>query len=212
LNGFNQIAQPTILLFVSLGASHPLPSSHLPVTTPPHPDPIDMPPISPLSILSSYYSSLGYRVHSGLQFGCELVLYSDDPSKVHSDFAIMFQEANDSIDWRRVQCLARAMPDLHKKLIISQIIPNDPGLPDIQKSSNPTIQAWQTLTGYTVSELRLANFHRSFKVRKAEKGVGEQVKNKKRKAVPAKFKEKEEEKWKGKGKVEDVKEAKEPKD
>ena len=35
-----------------------------------------------------FYEEKGYRVHSGLQFGCELVLYADDPERVHSDFCI----------------------------------------------------------------------------------------------------------------------------
>lgn len=39
-------------------------------------------------IVREHYESKGYRVHSGLQFGCELVLYADDPSKVHSDFCV----------------------------------------------------------------------------------------------------------------------------
>ena len=41
-----------------------------------------------IQIVRNHYTSKGYRVHSGLQFGCELVLYADDPSKVHSDFCI----------------------------------------------------------------------------------------------------------------------------
>lgn len=41
-----------------------------------------------VQIVRRYYESKGYRVHSGLQFGCELVLYADDPSKVHSDFCV----------------------------------------------------------------------------------------------------------------------------
>lgn len=38
--------------------------------------------------IREHFQGKGYRVHSGLQFGCELVLYADDPSKVHSDFAV----------------------------------------------------------------------------------------------------------------------------
>lgn len=43
---------------------------------------------SSIEIVRRYYEKKGYRVHSGLQFGCELVLYADDPSLVHSDFCI----------------------------------------------------------------------------------------------------------------------------
>jgi tRNA intron endonuclease, catalytic C-terminal domain len=35
-----------------------------------------------------HYERKGYRVRSGLQFGCELVLYADDLGSVHSDFCI----------------------------------------------------------------------------------------------------------------------------
>lgn len=41
-----------------------------------------------VKIVREHYEAKGYRVHSGLQFGCELVLYADDPSKVHSDFCV----------------------------------------------------------------------------------------------------------------------------
>jgi tRNA splicing endonuclease len=39
-------------------------------------------------IVRRHFERKGYRVHSGLQFGCELVLYADDPSRVHSDFCV----------------------------------------------------------------------------------------------------------------------------
>lgn len=41
-----------------------------------------------VAFVRRYYEDKGYRVHSGLQFGCELVLYADDPQRVHSDFCI----------------------------------------------------------------------------------------------------------------------------
>jgi hypothetical protein len=41
-----------------------------------------------IAIVRDHYVRKGYRVHSGLQFGCELVLYADDPSRVHSDFCV----------------------------------------------------------------------------------------------------------------------------
>ena len=41
-----------------------------------------------VAFVRKYYQEKGYRVHSGLQFGCELVLYADDPQRVHSDFCI----------------------------------------------------------------------------------------------------------------------------
>ena len=39
-------------------------------------------------IVRRHFEKKGYRVHSGLQFGCELVLYADNPSVVHSDFCV----------------------------------------------------------------------------------------------------------------------------
>lgn len=41
-----------------------------------------------IQVVRNHFERKGYRVHSGLQFGCELVLYADDPSKVHSDFCV----------------------------------------------------------------------------------------------------------------------------
>jgi len=41
-----------------------------------------------VQILREHFQLKGYRVHSGLQFGCELVLYADEPGKVHSDFCV----------------------------------------------------------------------------------------------------------------------------
>lgn len=41
-----------------------------------------------VKIVRVHFEQKGYRVHSGLQFGCELVLYADDPQRVHSDFCV----------------------------------------------------------------------------------------------------------------------------
>ena len=41
-----------------------------------------------VQIVRRHFERKGYRVHSGLQFGCELVLYADDPGRVHSDFCV----------------------------------------------------------------------------------------------------------------------------
>ena len=41
-----------------------------------------------INIVRQHFCRKGYRVHSGLQFGTELVLYADDPAKVHSDFCV----------------------------------------------------------------------------------------------------------------------------
>lgn len=39
-------------------------------------------------IVRRHFERKGYRVHSGLQFGTELVLYADTPGRVHSDFCV----------------------------------------------------------------------------------------------------------------------------
>jgi len=41
-----------------------------------------------IAVVRYHFERKGYRVHSGLQFGCELVLYADDPDRVHSDFCV----------------------------------------------------------------------------------------------------------------------------
>jgi tRNA splicing endonuclease len=41
-----------------------------------------------VQFVKQHYEGKGYRVHSGLQFGAELVLYADRPDLVHSDFCI----------------------------------------------------------------------------------------------------------------------------
>ena len=69
-------------------------------------------------IVRRHFEAKGYRVHSGLQFGCELVLYADDPDRVHSDFCVHVVGKDERLDWRTMQILARSMPDLHKTLIL----------------------------------------------------------------------------------------------
>ena len=69
-----------------------------------------------------HYTNLGYRVHSGLQFGCELVLYADHPQFVHSDFCVLVLPADGRVDWRRIQCLTRSMPDYKKTLILAEVV------------------------------------------------------------------------------------------
>jgi hypothetical protein len=66
----------------------------------------------------TYFEKKGYRVHSGLQFGCELVLYADDPSRVHSDFCVRLLPADGSIEWPAMQSLVRSMSDYKKTLIV----------------------------------------------------------------------------------------------
>lgn len=88
-----------------------------------------------INIVRRHFSNKGYRVHSGLQFGCELVLYADNPGRVHSDFCVhvlppplVYASSSAAatalaavIDWRTIQTLVRSMPDLRKTLIIARV-------------------------------------------------------------------------------------------
>mmetsp|Transcript_1545 Transcript_1545/g.3473 ORF Transcript_1545/g.3473 Transcript_1545/m.3473 type:complete len:166 (-) Transcript_1545:310-807(-) len=114
-----------------------------------------------VGLVRKHYEAKGYRVHSGLQFGCELVLYADDPSRVHSDFCVHVLQNDGLMDWRRMQSLVRSMPDLHKTLIVANpILGGDDG------------------TLREVQELAFATEHAPFRHRKARGEVGSQRKKK----------------------------------
>jgi len=131
-----------------------------------------------VAFVRNHYEKKGYRVHSGLQFGCELVLYADDPTKVHSDFCIhvvrdgkWFRSdhyivewkglteifLDGLLDWREVQTLVRSMPDLHKTLILANVKCDDKGRK-------------------TVEELAVATEHAPFRHRPKMMEVGSQKK------------------------------------
>eukprot|EP00980_Cylindrotheca_fusiformis_P031297 scaffold26131_cov211-Cylindrotheca_fusiformis.AAC.1 len=82
-----------------------------------------------VKIVQDHYERKGYRVHSGLQFGCELVLYADDPENVHSDFCIHIvrDDTDGMLDWREIQTLVRSMPDFHKTLILAKVRTDERG-------------------------------------------------------------------------------------
>lgn len=114
-----------------------------------------------IQILRKHFETKGYRVHSGLQFGCELVLYADDPDRVHSDFCVHL--VDERMDWRTIQTLVRSMPDLHKTLILAHITELEVGK-------------------FAVEELAIATEHAPFRHRNvAKKGVtvGQQTKKQK---------------------------------
>ena len=113
-------------------------------------------------IVRRHFEAKGYRVHSGLQFGCELVLYADDPDRVHSDFCVHVVGKDERLDWRTMQTLVRSMPDLHKTLILA----------NLREIADGNI---------VVDELAIATEHAPFrhKYQLAKgKGVGSQVKKK----------------------------------
>eukprot|EP00934_Nitzschia_sp_Nitz4_P008019 Nitzschia sp. Nitz4//scaffold189_size62959//59156//59602//NITZ4_006318-RA/size62959-snap-gene-0.5-mRNA-1//1//CDS//3329539926//8009//frame0 len=97
-----------------------------------------------------HYEKKGYRVHSGLQFGCELVLYADDPQRVHSDFCIHVMRDEGLLEWREIQTLVRSMPDLHKTLILANVVGDLPENDDDE-------------TEFTVQELAVATEHAPFR-------------------------------------------------
>jgi tRNA-intron lyase len=76
-----------------------------------------------VAIVRHHFEDKGYRVHSGLQFGCELVLYADTPDRVHSDFCVHVVPPDGNLDFKLLQSLVRSMPDLHKTLILAHLVP-----------------------------------------------------------------------------------------
>lgn len=113
-----------------------------------------------INILRKHFEAKGYRVHSGLQFGCELVLYADDPSRVHSDFCVHL--VDEKVDWRNMQTLVRSMPTLHKTLILANIVEQEGGGQE-----------------YAVQEIAMATEHAPFRHKNVKKKVGEQRKKQK---------------------------------
>ena len=79
-----------------------------------------------IALVRRHFQKKGYRVHSGLQFGCELVLYADSPGRVHSAFCVHVPPkmlgggGGTVVDWRTIQTLVRMMPDLRKTLIVGE--------------------------------------------------------------------------------------------
>jgi hypothetical protein len=67
-----------------------------------------------VQLVREHYERKGYRVRSGLQFGCELVLYADDLGSVHSDFCIhVVPQGNEKI------ISYHAMPCMHPTMHIT---------------------------------------------------------------------------------------------
>jgi tRNA-intron lyase len=116
-------------------------------------------------VVRRHFEQKGYRVHSGLQFGCELVLYADDPSRVHSDFGVHVVPADGHLDWRQMQSLVRSMPGLHKTLILA----------NVRRSGKE----------YEVDELAMATEHAPFRHKKTVVQVGEQRKKARTTQEPA---------------------------
>jgi len=111
------------------------------------------------------YERMGYRVHSGLQFGADLVLYAHRPDLVHSDFCINISSDDEMIDFREMQSLVRSMPDLHKTLVLANV-----------KTSNGT--DFDSNGTHQVDELVVTTEHAPFRHRPKQVEIGAQKKNK----------------------------------
>ena len=123
-----------------------------------------------------HFERKGYRVHSGLQFGCELVLYADDPDRVHSDFCVHVV-SNSRVNWMSIQTLARSMSTLHKQLIVIDVIPSS--AEDERSLIYTNCDGGEGLTKYyRIDEIAIASGHAPFKHKKKETKVGEQKKRK----------------------------------
>eukprot|EP00804_Cyclotella_cryptica_P014968 CCRYP_000582-RA/>CCRYP_000582-RA protein AED:0.03 eAED:0.03 QI:89/1/1/1/0/0.33/3/2671/166 len=137
-----------------------------------------------IAIARNHFEQKGYRVHSGLQFGCELVLYADSPGRVHSDFCVVVVGPEERFDWRRIQTLVRSMPNLHKTLIVANVRPvvrqecRIAGLSDYtgsrMKDTTPANSC--DFSSYNVEELAIASEHAPFRHKNTPRGVGQQIK------------------------------------
>lgn len=129
-----------------------------------------------ISIARTHFTNKGYRVHSGLQFGCELVLYADDPSRVHSDFCVHVVPPDGSLDWRMIQTLTRLVVSTSKTLIVANVkevtdeITEDKEMDIIVTYGDPPRR-------YIVEELAIATEHAPFRHKNVMKGVGMQTKH-----------------------------------
>jgi hypothetical protein len=140
-----------------------------------------------ISIVKRHFTNKGYRVHSGLQFGCELVLYADSPGLVHSDFCVHVPPPSPgdhdddngeiAIDWRTIQTLARSMPDLRKTLIVARVRRCNRASMGSEGGGGRDSTGDGAGFEYEVDELAIATEHAPFRHKYIPAGVGTQIKN-----------------------------------
>lgn len=118
-----------------------------------------------ISIVRRHFEQRGYRVHSGLQFGCELVLYADDPDKVHSDFCVNVLAADSGVNWMQLQTLARSMSALHKQLIVVNVGRRTESCVEVK---NDSISNEAGGIDYVVNELAIVSGHAPFRHKRKE--------------------------------------------
>ncbi len=115
-------------------------------------------------------------MHSGLQFGCELVLYADDPSRVHSDFCVHVVPPDGSLDWRMIQTLTRLVVSTGKTLIVANVKEVTEELTK-EKEVDMIVTYGEPPLRYVVEELAIATEHAPFRHKNVKKGVGLQTKH-----------------------------------
>ena len=131
-----------------------------------------------IDIVRTHFQNKGYRVHSGLQFGVELVLYSDIPSKVHSDFCVHVPQDNvGKLDWRMIQTLVRSMPSIKKTLIVAHVKEKTMVCSSSSVGSGDDTQQQLEKERYVVHELAISSEHAPFRHKNIPKGVGTQIKS-----------------------------------
>jgi len=146
-----------------------------------------------VGLVRKHYEAKGYRVHSGLQFGCELVLYADDPSRVHSDFCVHVLQNGKVVTAMPCNSFHFNSTDTQSCSTRSDIAVYPDGLmdwrrmqslvrsmPDLHKTlivANP-ILGGDDGTLREVQELAFATEHAPFRHRKARGEVGSQRKKK----------------------------------
>ena len=135
------------------------------------------------AIARKHFQLKGYRVHSGLQFGCELVLYADDPDKVHSDFCVSLVGPDSSVNWLQIQTLARSMSTLHKQLVVVSItsvskghegtiaFTKEGGVMEEQIETS-ILKSDDSIQYYLVDELAITSGHAPFRHRRNVKHGG----------------------------------------
>ncbi|KAL7474247.1 hypothetical protein ACHAW6_000230 [Cyclotella cf. meneghiniana] len=136
-----------------------------------------------IAIARNHFEQKGYRVHSGLQFGCELVLYADSPGRVHSDFCVLVVGPEEEFDWRRIQTLVRSMPNLHKTLIVANVrtaAGQEFSRANFSNRKGSEMKETFSNSGdfqrYFVEELAIASEHAPFRHKNIPKAVGQQIK------------------------------------
>eukprot|EP00985_Skeletonema_marinoi_P008523 scaffold3879_cov90-Skeletonema_marinoi.AAC.3 len=138
--------------------------------------PINITNADHISITRTHFANKGYRVHSGLQFGCELVLYADEPGRVHSDFCVHVVPPDGNLDFRMIQTLTRLVVSTGKTLIVAHVKEVAEEIVE-DKIEDMVVTYGEPPRRYVVEELAIATEHAPFRHKNVMKGVGMQIKH-----------------------------------